>query len=51
MGLAGLAIMAAMTSQTASGRLLSDQLWELLEPLILSTSTGEEREDGTPARG
>ena len=27
-------IMTAMASQTASGRQLRDQLWELLEPLI-----------------
>ena len=31
---AGLVIMTAMASQRASGRLVSDQLWELLEPLI-----------------
>jgi transposase len=31
---AWLVIMAAMTSQKASGRLVSDQLWELLEPLV-----------------
>ena len=31
---AGLVIMAVMASQRASRRLVSDQLWELLEPLI-----------------
>jgi transposase len=31
---AGPVIMAAMTSQRSSGRLVSDQLWALLEPLI-----------------
>jgi transposase len=44
----GVAIMAAMASQTASGRLLSDQLWELLEPLLPPPARAKNGRTGRP---
>lgn len=37
-----------MASQTASGRLLSDQLWELLEPLIPPLPAAKNGRTGRP---
>ena len=45
---ARLVIMAAMTSQKASGRLVSDQLWELLEPLIPPPPPAKNGRTGRP---
>ena len=43
-----LVIMAAMTSQKTSGRLVSDQLWELLEPLIPPPPRAKNGRTGRP---
>ncbi len=40
--------MAAMARQTGSGRLLSDQLWELLEPLIPPPPPAKNGRTGRP---
>lgn len=48
---AWLVIMAAMTSQKASGRLVSDQLWELLEPLVPPPPPAEIGRTGRPRVG
>ena len=43
-----LVIMAAMTSQKTSRRLVSDQLWELLEPLIPPPPRAKNGRTGRP---
>ena len=45
---AWLVIMAAMTSQKTSGRLVSDQLWELLELLIPPPQPAKNGRTGRP---
>ena len=40
--------MTAMASQTVSGRLLSDQLWALLEPLIPPPPSAKNGRTGRP---
>jgi hypothetical protein len=40
--------MTAMASQRASGRLVSDQLWELLEPLIPPPPPAKNGRTGRP---
>lgn len=41
-------IMTAMASQRASERLVSDQLWELLEPLIPPPAPAKNGHTGRP---
>ena len=48
MGSARPVIMTAMASQTASGRQLRDQLWELLEPLIPPPPPAKNGRTGRP---
>ena len=45
---AWLVIMAAMTSQKTSGRLVSDQLWEVLEPLVPPPPPAKNGRTGRP---